>query len=120
MFKFLKGRQKIKTHRLDQKDIDKLQDTEGFSDVTETAVSSADIGPYVKAVPKSHYAGIQLMGPYAVEHVYRTHESTFDLVHIKTDSENVFLVLAVDLLRHEIIGHYILDLNKLYGLGAVH
>ncbi len=120
MFKFLKKMKSPQTFLLNQKQIDQLQDTKNFTDVTRSATSSVDIGPYVKAIPNSHYDGLKLDGVYAVGHVYRTSENTYDLVHILTDYKDVFLVIAVDLEKEKIIGHYVMDFNKLYGIDSTH
>ena len=84
-------------------------------DVLETATNVIDIWPYVAAIPKSDLFGHQWVDG-VVEHVYRNASETYDHVLVFTKSKNVYLAVIVDLRRDEILGHYLLDLNELYGL----
>jgi hypothetical protein len=40
----------------------------------------------------------------------------FEHVLIRCDTPNVFLVLVLDLRAETVMGHHLLNLNKLYGL----
>ncbi len=51
-----------------------------------------------------------------VEIVYRNREVSFDHVLLPTAVKNVFVVIVVSLTAQDIYGHYVLDLNKEYGL----
>ena len=73
-----------------------------------------DIWPYVKAVPASDLGGHRLWDEF-VECVYRTDKGRFDLVHVCTKTPNIYLVVVVDRSLRTIHGHYLLDLNELYG-----
>jgi len=74
-----------------------------------------DIKPYFQAIPGRD------LRPHSVpeciaEYVYRSSDSRYDHVLFPTATENVYLVLVVDLAADKVLGHHILDLAELYGL----
>jgi hypothetical protein len=77
-----------------------------------------DIAPYVRAVPPQDLAGYGIPDKLFVNVVYRTERGPFDLVHVMTTRKNVFLVVVIDVTHDRVHGHYLLDLNEEYGLGA--
>nr|WP_321442364.1 hypothetical protein [uncultured Hyphomonas sp.] len=88
-------------------------------DVLETATSVIDIWPYVAAIPVNELFG-SLIIDGSVQHAYRNRSDTFDHVLVVTQTPNVFVVVIVDLVRNEIFGHHLLDLNQEYGLSVEH
>ncbi len=88
-------------------------------DVSQTATHVIDIWPYVDAVSGGDLLGHELAAGL-VEHVYRDGTETYDHVLVVTKSKNVFLAVVVDLMRDEILGHHLLDLNQEYGLLTPH
>jgi hypothetical protein len=82
--------------------------------VTLEAEPIIDIWPYVDAIPDSDLGDLTA---HDVEHVYRDANGRYDHVLIATCKKNVHLAIVVD--RHDpnIVGHHILDLNQLYGIG---
>jgi hypothetical protein len=85
--------------------------------VTETANPPLDIWPYVRAVPTAELHGFEILDEF-VECVYRSSDDRFDLVHVCTRAPNFFLVIVVDRVQAVIHGHYLLDLNQLYGISS--
>ena len=71
--------------------------------------------PYVAAVPPQELWGHAVV-PETVDRVYRRGDERFDHVLVTTTTENVFLVIVVDLREDGIFGHFLLDLNEEYGL----
>jgi hypothetical protein len=85
-------------------------------DVTrEQSADAADIWPYVDAVPDADLAPFGIAGA-DVESVYRTGDDRFEHVLIPTSTNNVFLVVVVDLRAGDVHGHHVLNLNEKYGL----
>lgn len=54
-----------------------------------------------------------------VESVYENEEGTYQHILLFGTSENVFVVIVVDVQKREIFGHYYLDLNEKYGLDEI-
>ncbi len=73
-----------------------------------------DIWPYVDAIPFADLEGHSI-DDCVVEYVYRAPDDRFDHVLVTTKTNNVYLVVIVDLERDTIYGHHLLDLNRLYG-----
>lgn len=84
-------------------------------DVLATVTNVIDIWPYVASIPTSELANCVIVEG-CVEHVYRNGDATFDHVLVVTRTQNVFVVVVVDLVRNTIRGHHVLDLNDAYGL----
>jgi hypothetical protein len=85
-------------------------------DVTETAEAVVDIWPYVQQLTLDYVLPHYAYQEQLVEAVSRNDKQTFEHVIIPTDKKNVFVVVIVDVRRKGIKGHYVLDLNKEYGL----
>jgi len=77
-----------------------------------------DIAPYVRSVPVADLDGYSIPEEFFVDVIYRALDGPFDLIHVRTERENVFLVVAIDVTNDRICGHHLLDLNEEYGLGA--
>jgi hypothetical protein len=86
-------------------------------DVLATATNVTNIWPYVAAIPKVDLGG-HFVTDGCVEHVYRNGIGTFDHVLVATRTKNVFVAVIVDLVQDAIMGHYLLDLNREYGLDS--
>jgi hypothetical protein len=84
-------------------------------DVLATATNEINIWPYVAAIPKEDLDG-HFFVDGCVEHVYRNGSGTFDHFLVVTRTRNVFVAVIVDLVQDAIMGHYLLDLNREYGL----
>ena len=90
--------------------------TPKMHNVQETATDVLDIWPYVHSVPTSDLEGHVIYEPF-VDGVYRTENGQFDHVMIMTKTQNVYLVvLIIHLPSDSFHGHYLLDLNREYGL----
>lgn len=74
-----------------------------------------DIWPYVDSVPATHLEGHAVYEQF-VECVYRTADARSLHVLVMTRTKNVFLVVIVDVPAASIVRHYVLDLNREYGL----
>lgn len=90
---------------------------ESMNDVTAQANAAVDIWPYVDALDLD-----ELGIPYIndVRYVYRDSFARFDHVLIGTGRFNALLVIVVDLGAGTIFGHFLLDLNKEYGVRGGH
>jgi hypothetical protein len=51
-----------------------------------------------------------------VEKVYRNSVNTYDQILIQTVKNNVYFVIIININDKKIFGHYLLDLNKEYGI----
>ena len=77
-----------------------------------------DIWPYVRAVPAQDLDAHTVAEGQLVDVVYRTATGSFDLVHVPTTRQNVYLVVVIDVANDRIHGHHLLDLNTEYDIGA--
>jgi hypothetical protein len=87
-----------------------------MQNVTELCDAILDVWPYIVEVSR----GLEL-SDYAFEHrlvelVYRSEDGRFDHVLIPYGVENVYLAIIVDRKGQRVHGHYLLDLNKEYGV----
>lgn len=74
-----------------------------------------DVIPYVDAIPQRDLLP-HVLHDHFVEYVYRSSDNRFDHVLFMTKTENVYVVVVVDLQVNEIHGHRLLDLNEEYGI----
>lgn len=74
-----------------------------------------DIMPYFGSIPVADF-GVHKRYEDIVDRVYRTSDSRFDHVLFMTHTQNVFMVVVVDLVGDRVFGHHLLDLNAKYGL----
>jgi hypothetical protein len=72
-----------------------------------------NIEPYLAAIPIADLRG-HIAENWA-EHVYRSNNGRYDHVLFPTEDKNIFLVVVVDLLGENVLGHYLLNLNAEYG-----
>ena len=89
-----------------------------MQDVSQTAEPVLDIWPYVESVPAADLEGFILSDGIA-EDVYQSSSGEFLHVLVATNAHNVFLVIVINLFSIDIIGHHLLNLNKLYGLDSI-
>lgn len=76
-----------------------------------------DIWPYVELVPANELEGHTVNEEF-VDGVYVTADASHHHVLVMTRTSNVYLVVVVDVPAVRIEGHYLLDLNREYGLRA--
>lgn len=81
-------------------------------------VGVIDIEPYVAAIPPGDLQGLALLSAAPPTAVYRIAGGEFDHVLYATTRRNVFLVVIVKLNPDHVLGHYLLDLNKEYGIDS--
>ena len=82
-------------------------------DQTSSGHIAADIRWYVDLLtPQS--VGTTRIGDVAS--IYRDGRYRYDHVLFETATENIFLVVVVDLGNATVLGHHLLDLNAEYGL----
>src|SRR5262249_43242233 len=74
-----------------------------------------NIWEYVAAVPVEDLRGHGTRPRFA-DHVVRSADGRWDLVHVATNTPNVHLVIVVDVPAGRIRGHHLLDLNEKYGV----
>lgn len=106
----------IATRRLDESEF-KACFTEPMTNVTATVNATLDICPYVDALNLDEI-GVPYLND--VHHVYRDARNRFDQVLIGTGRFNALLVIIVDLEKSAVHGHFLLDLNKEYGVSGGH
>jgi hypothetical protein len=76
-----------------------------------------DIWEYVELLEKPKYfIDKDIVEEGFVKYVYRNSANTYDHVLIQTLQNNIFLVIIVSIKTKSIFGHYLLDLNKEYGI----
>jgi len=83
-----------------------------MEDVTETAEPVTDISPYVSELIEAGLVLPQTLEEELIEIIYRNEAATFDHVLLPTDSDDVFIVLVIDLAEERISGHYRMDLSE--------
>ncbi len=88
---------------------------EPMRNITDSVEEVLDIWPYVESVPALDLAG-HSVDDGTVEAAYRSADGRFDHALVMTRTANVYLVVVVDLRADEVYGHYLLDLNREYGL----
>lgn len=88
---------------------------EPMRNITDSVEEVLDIWPYVESVPASDLAGHSVYDG-TVEAAYRSADERFDHVLVWTRTANVYLIVVVDVQADEVNGHYLLDLNREYGL----
>jgi hypothetical protein len=74
-----------------------------------------DFWPYLEAIPTEDFGGHDF-SPGAVPYAWRMPESAYEHVLVGCETPNVFLVLVLDVIARSVVGHHLLDLNRLYGL----
>lgn len=87
-----------------------------MADVTEIEKPVIDIWPYIGQLNQEGLVLDYVYYNRLVEIVYRNGSGTFDHILLPTDTQNIFIVIVVNLLQATIKGYYKLDLNKKYGI----
>ena len=75
-----------------------------------------DLDAYLEAISRSDFGALRLLSDAPPASVYRSEDGRFDHVLYPCDQPNVFLVVVIALRPDHVHGHYILDLNREYGL----
>jgi hypothetical protein len=86
-----------------------------MTNVTACADPVLDIWSYVRSIPSSDYHPYEIWDEY-VECVYRTPDNKIDLIHVCTKTNNVFVVIVIERPSVAVLGHHLLNLNKLYAV----
>lgn len=89
--------------------------TPEMHNVQESATDVLDVWPYVHSVPVDDLEGHVIYEPF-VDGVYRTEDDHYDHVMVMTKTKNVYLVVVIDLVSDSFYGHWLLDLNREYGI----
>ena len=89
-----------------------------MKDVTESAEPLVNIWSYAKQLLKDKLISKYGFSKRYVEAVYETNERTYQHILLFTNQKNSYAVIIVDIVHKTILGHYILDLNKKYGLNG--
>jgi hypothetical protein len=74
---------------------------------------AVDFWPYFDAISTEDFAGHDCSDG-EVEHVWRMADGRHEHVLVNTEDRNVFLVLVLDLIEQQVVGHRLLDLNQEY------
>jgi hypothetical protein len=87
-----------------------------MTDITESAEPIVDIWLYVEILRNDKVVLDYVFTNELVESVYTNGDGSFHHVLLPTDNKNVFIVLVIDVIGQQIMGHFKLDLNQQYGL----
>jgi hypothetical protein len=74
-----------------------------------------DFWPYFSAIPPEDFGGHDFSSG-AVPYAWRMPDSVYEHVLVRSETANVFLVLVLNVTGRSVVGHHLLDLNRLYGL----
>ncbi|MET8837996.1 hypothetical protein ABZV78_29360 [Micromonospora sp. NPDC004540] len=74
-----------------------------------------DFWPYLDSVPEDDFNGHDF-SEGRVTHAWQSPDGAHQHVLVDCETPNVFLVLVLDLHASSVLGHHLLDLNRLYGL----
>ena len=78
--------------------------------LSEVPRDEIEVWPYVDELPDDPTDGND------VECVYRSADGRWDHVLIPTEVDPMYLVVVVDVVRNEVLGHHVLTLNDQYGV----
>lgn len=87
-----------------------------MANVTEMAEPPLDIWPYASFLVEKKVLPAVVMERCLVEAVYRDHTDTYDHVLLPSHNANTVISLIVDIPNKKMVGYYVLDLGKQYGL----
>jgi hypothetical protein len=76
--------------------------------------SPVKFGDYFDAIPTSDFCGHDCSSG-SVTLVWEHPKGLYQHVLINSEDKNVFMVIVLDLANRTVLGHRLLDLNKLYG-----
>lgn len=75
-----------------------------------------DVEPYLTVVPDNDLEGMSLIPGAPPANVYLSGDGQFTHVLYRLNRSNVYLVVVVKMKPDDVLGHYVLDLGKEYGL----
>lgn len=75
------------------------------------------LGDYFRSIPAEDFEGHDFAA-FDVERVYRDPTQRWIHVMLSAGAPNVYLVIVIDELERSIVGHHLLDLNRVYGSDA--
>lgn len=84
--------------------------------VTDSAEVIADIRGYAECLLKSGLISEYGFNNELIEAVYVNEGNTYQHILLFTDKKNCYAVIVIDVLQRTILGHYILDLDREYGI----
>ena len=79
------------------------------------AVPPLDFWDYFEAIPPEHFEGHDC-SEGKVTYAWEDASARYQHVLINSEDKNIFMVIVLDLKDRHILGHRLLDLNRLYGL----
>ena len=74
-----------------------------------------DFWPYFETIPPEDFGGHDFSAG-TVPYVWKMPDSGHQHVLVKCATPNVYLVLVLDVNDSSVVGHHLLDLNRVYGL----
>jgi hypothetical protein len=91
--------------------------SEKMNDVTTVVDAVVDIWEYIELLEKAkYYLNDYILENGIVEKVYRNSLNTYEQILVQTEKKNIYLIIVVNIKEQNIFGHYLLDLNKEYGI----
>jgi hypothetical protein len=81
--------------------------------VTETADEIVDLWGYADPIIEAEYHNCSAWD-WKVNHIYESQNGSYQHIGIAVPVDDTYLVVIVNKIQKEIIGHYILDLGALY------
>lgn len=85
-----------------------------MNNVTENAQALVDVWEYAKQLLENNLISEYGYLKRYIEAVYENEENTYQHILLFSNHKNVYVVIIVDVIGKEILGHYILDLNEVY------
>lgn len=83
--------------------------------LSEDAEPPFDFWPYVENIPLEDSEGFDCSAGQ-VDYAYRHPHGKYDHILINPNDRNVFMAIVLDRDASLVVGHYLLRLDKLYGL----
>jgi hypothetical protein len=91
--------------------------SEKMHSIKDDAKIINDEWEYVLLLDKAkYYLNEHIITNRIIENVYRNSIKTYDQILIPTQEKNIFLIIIIHLKNKNIFGHYLLNLNKEYGI----
>ena len=95
-----------------------IETMDRMTDITEECEPIVDIWGYAGELNRQNLLSEHMFENRFVEAVYRNYDNSYHHVMLFGQEKNVYIVIVVDVKRHSIMGHYLLDINKEYGLNS--
>ncbi|MBT9518714.1 MAG: hypothetical protein IV112_18675 [Methyloversatilis discipulorum] len=86
-----------------------------MNDVTNNAEEVIDLWGYAEPALRQEFPEV-CSCDWNVKHIYESSNGAFQHVLIPTHKSNLYLVVVIDKLLRQVLGHHMLDLGEKYGV----